>query len=249
MFFKKNKTNLGFTLIEVIVVMGVFLFIIGVAISIFISVVQNQKKVLSEQQLISQISYVEEYMSKALRMAAVDNTANGSCVPKGYIYLLTDHDNDNQTFEGIRFFNQSSGDCQEFYIDNTADSLHPVLKELKGSEPGYRASNNDGAIAITSAGLKINYVKFSINGKDGTVAGQGCADNPTSCGASNADTVQPRVTMLFNIGVSNDNQATNVNCSPITVCPLGDMCDVSTHRCLTTTTVQTTVSQRNLNIK
>ena len=64
------NNNKGFTLIELIVVMTVFLLVIGAAMGIFISIVQNQKKILSEQELLNQISYVEEYMSKALRWMA-----------------------------------------------------------------------------------------------------------------------------------------------------------------------------------
>ena len=104
--------NRGFTLIELIVVIAVFVFIIGAAIGIFLSVVQNQKKILAEQQFMNQISYAEEYMSKALRMAAVD--IDGSCLidphgsnqsNPGYIYLLTRYDTSKGLFKGIKFKN------------------------------------------------------------------------------------------------------------------------------------------------
>ena len=49
----------GFTIIEMVVVMAVFLFIVGAAISIFISVIQNQRRVLAEQQTLNQISYLQ----------------------------------------------------------------------------------------------------------------------------------------------------------------------------------------------
>ena len=84
--------------------MAVFLFIIGAAIGIFLSIVQSQKRVLSEQQLLNQISYAQEHMSKALRMA---NTAiDDSCIPKGYVYLLTRYNTNSQLFGGIKFINQ-----------------------------------------------------------------------------------------------------------------------------------------------
>ena len=85
---ENTKNSAEFTIIELIVVMTVFLFIIGAAIGIFISIVKSQKKVLVEQQLVNQVSYVKEYMSKALRAAKVDSIGDylGN---KGDIYLLT----------------------------------------------------------------------------------------------------------------------------------------------------------------
>ena len=166
------------------VVMAVFLFIIGAAMGIFISIVQNEKRVLSEQQLINQISYVEEYMSKALRMATTDK--DGSCLLDSqnnsypnYIYLLVNWSSD--AYSGIKFLNQSdtnsSGDpiCQEIFLENG------VLYEVKGNNP---------QVALTSlTNLKINSIKFAING----------STNQTLLGASNTDLVQPRVTILLNI--------------------------------------------------
>ncbi len=221
LFIAKKR---GFTLIEMAVVMGVFLFIIGAAISIFISVVQNQKKVLAEQQLINQVSYVEEYMSKALRMAAADTA--GNCIPLGtggvkYIYSLTRYDSEVNLFRGIVFYNQSSGDCQEFFLDPT-NSAYPVLKELKGAL-GTRNNDIETATAITSTNLQITDLKFAINGSNGSVGSTYCP-NSSLCAISSADPVQPKVTMLFKIKVAGDPQ------DPIR-------------------TIQTTVSQRNLNVK
>ena len=41
---KDEKIKRGFTIIELIIVMAVFLFVIGAAIGIFISIVKNQKR-------------------------------------------------------------------------------------------------------------------------------------------------------------------------------------------------------------
>jgi len=240
----------GFTLIEVIVVMGVFLFIVGAAIGIFISVVQNQKKVLAEQQLISQVSYIEEYMSKALRMAAADES--GLCLEKGgttaepikYIYSLTRFDGDTQLYSGIRFLNQSSAQCQEFFLDKA--ELYPVLKELKGDTTGVVNTDDGSAIDITSSGVQIDEVRFSINGSSGgNFTSDSC--NPTGqCGATSADPVQPRVTILLNILIPNTNGAA---CDINTPCNSGQKCHLATSKCASVKTIQTTVSQRNLNVK
>lgn len=143
----------GFTLVELMVVMAVFLFVIGGAIAIFISIIQQQRRILSEQELLNQTSYVMEYMSKALRMAKNDTA--GSCLIDGsgnsylkYNYLLG-HQNGNY-YEGIKFINASNGNiCQEFYLNSG------ILWEKKAEA---------GAVALTSAGLNIKSLKFALNG-------------------------------------------------------------------------------------
>lgn len=249
-YFKNGKPLTGFTIVELIIVIAVFMFIIGAAISIFISIFQHQKRVLSEQEFINQISYVEEYMSKALRVAKVAQTSfDTECLGEsnaGYIYLLTRYDQALGTYRGIKFVNQTSTDtsgnplCQEFFLDNTTDSSRPVLKELKNS------SNDNDAVALTSSNLQINYIKFAINGSDGS--SQGCV-NTDQCGALVSDSVQPRVTILLNISMQGDSQLTKTTCSQTTDCLANNACDLSTHLCVPTRTIQTTVSQRNLKVQ
>jgi len=203
-------------LIELIVVMAVFLFVIGAAVGIFISIVQNQKKVLAEQEFLNQISYVEEYMSKALRMANVAIYDN--CIPSGYIYLLTHYNLASGLFRGIKFINQSDNNaCQEFFLAGAGTAADPyILKELN-------STNGSDAVAITPPNLQfdpMNPIRFSINGSDGSAVNCGNLDQ---CGASDMDTVQPKVTILMNVKIAGD-------------CPTCNR------------TIQTTVSQRNLNV-
>lgn len=192
----KKESWRAFTLIELVVVMAAFLFIIGAAAGIFLSIVQNQKRVLSEQKLLNQISYAEEYMSKALRMAMVDTDGTacfGDSKYAGYIYLLTH--GDSGSYEGIKFINQSdnNGACQEFFLDTTG-----VLEETDGG---------GSPVALTSTDLKINFISFALNGLNNL------------SGTSYSDAVQPRVTILLNVSIPGEAAKT----------------------------IQTTVSQRNLN--
>jgi prepilin-type N-terminal cleavage/methylation domain-containing protein len=226
---KLMKLSKGFTLIELIVVMAIFLFVIGAAVSIFISIVQYQKRVLSEQELLNQISYTEEYMSKALRMAKTE--LNEDCLTDsqnndypGYIYLLTRYDQQSGLYQGIKFINQSEFDpvtglpiCQEFFLDN-CDPTNPnakVLCEKKG---------NNSPIPLTPANLNINSVKFSIDGADGSTSNGSCPNPPLECGASESDTTQPRVSILLSLQIPGDSTEP-------------------------TRIIQTTISQRNLNVK
>ncbi|TSC95047.1 MAG: hypothetical protein CEN87_59 [Parcubacteria group bacterium Licking1014_1] len=222
------KSSKGFTLIELIVVIAVFLFVIGAAIGIFISIMQHQKRILSEQELLNQASYIMEYMSKAMRMARKDLTGDcliddqGNSWP-GYVYLLTKPDNSTGFYKGVKFINQSDCDiegncaCQQFYaeyIDPNNHAMGFILKETKK----YNYSESDFPVFLTSNNLKINYIRFGVNGRNGCY-GAGCAN-----GAQESDDVQPRITVFLNIQTQgNESQ-------PIKK-------------------IQTTVSQRGLNIK
>lgn len=233
----------GFTIIELIVVIAVFMFIIGAAIGIFLSIVQSQKKILAEEEFLNQISYAEEYMSKALRMATVATTDD--CIPQGYIYSLTNYQFAGKYagfFTGIKFINQSDdGACQEFFLDAT-NPLHPALMSKR---------NDADAVAITSSGLQINSVRFSVNGSNG-----GTFTIPTNftctsslCGATNIDGIQPRVTILLNVIIPGSTSGIGTSCTSDTNCFNGGVCDLSVHKCVGTRTIQTTVSQRNLNVE
>ena len=205
------KTSKGFTLIELIIVMAVFLFIVGAALGIFISIVQSQRRVLAEQQFLNQISYVEEHMSKALRMADTESALtdpenynnSNACLPPGYIYQLVNKV--GEVYTGIKFLNASDGDaCYKFYVGGTGTSGDPYIL--------YEQKNNGTAVPLNSTNLIINSIRFSINGGDDTVGG---AFASTSASVQ----PQPKVTILINVNVNG----------------------------LSSKTIQTTVSRRNLN--
>lgn len=185
---QKNK---GFTLIEVMVVTAVILFVIGAAVTVFIAIIQYQRRTLAEQELLSQTSYLTEYMSKALRMAKKDLAGDclideyGNHYP-GYNYLLTRKDMTSGFYKGIKFINQSDNEsCEEFYFDNS-DPNSPILKEARWNERTLLSTTS-----LTSTKLKVNAVRFGINGTPGRNTGVD--------GASEADNKQPRVSIVIDI--------------------------------------------------
>lgn len=177
----KKQNHAGFTLVELVVVISVFLLVVGAATSIFISVVSNQKKILAEQEVLSQISYTIEYMSKGLRMAKQD--IEGNCLGFGnYNYLFTRPNSDAGKYEGIKFVNQSDNDaCTEYFLDKT-DPGNISLKEIK---------NNGSAVSFTSSKLKITQVEFRING----------LNIIDYMGSFSGDKKQPRVTIFLDVAM------------------------------------------------
>ena len=172
----KREIKSGFTIIELIIVLAVFFVVIGGAVGIFISMIQQQRKVLSEQELLNQTTYIEEYMSRLIRAVAIDPT--GSCLGSngvnypGYYYLLTHYDSALGFYQGIKFISNANV-CEEFFLDTDG-----VLKEIKDSGMPQN---------ILSSRFTIDHARFVINGDKNLI------------GASNNDLIQPRVTILLDI--------------------------------------------------
>ena len=192
------KENRGVTVIELVVVLAVFMLIISVTVSIFILIVQQQRKILTEQAFLNQASYAIEYMSRSLRDGIKD--APGNCLGAsfaGYYYLLTHFDSVDGFYQGVKFITKDNI-CQEFFLDTNS-----VLKEIK---------NGQSAQNILSGKFKIKYVRFIING------------DKNLTGASENDSVQPRVTISLDIQFqTNSNQQERI--------------------------IQTTISQNILNVQ
>lgn len=133
---KKTK-NRAYTLIEIMVGVAIFSLIIAASSGIFISVLKSQRRILAEQELLGQTSYVLEYMSRAMRMAKKD--LNGDCISAKLNY--------EKTSSGIKFKNYKDN-CQEFYL-----------------EGGQLKENRGGVISeLTSASLKV--ISFNIGPND-----------------------------------------------------------------------------------
>lgn len=141
---KKNYST-GFTLVEIIVTITVFSLIFGIVSSMFVSAIKSQKKSLVSQELLSQASYVMEYVSRHLRMAKNYNIASVGCVNNGYNYEITRGGN------GVKFANyEDPSCCWEFYLENNR-----LNRGITGT--GCYSSN----VPLTSANLTVD--KFSIS--------------------------------------------------------------------------------------
>ncbi|MEK7124264.1 MAG: prepilin-type N-terminal cleavage/methylation domain-containing protein [Patescibacteria group bacterium] len=179
------KKEAGFTLLELVVVLALFVMILDISVSIFISIVKHQRRIFQEQEFLNQASYIEEYISKALRTSLKDPT--GTCIRDGvtaypgYIYLLTRFTGAN--YNGIIFLSDSNV-CQEFFLDET-DGL---LKERKNAWTASETTQE-----ILSSKFTIENIRFIING------------NSILNGASDQDARQPRVTLLMKIKMELDD--------------------------------------------
>lgn len=145
----KYKSGGGFTLVEMLVAIFVFIIVLGASSAIFVDIIRNQKRALANQELLNQTSYVLEYMGRAIRMAKKDDINGPNCCPLGYKvnYELTHGD------QGIIFRNYEDK-CQEFFWDVNDHTL----KEVKGGV---------GPISLTSTSSDV--VSFKIGPPDSWV--------------------------------------------------------------------------------
>jgi len=127
----------AFTSVELPVVTGIFSLIVGAISGLFISGVSSQKRILAEQELLSQTSYVIEYMSRALRMAKKDD---GTCIGDKLNYKIEG--------AGIKFRNYKD-ECQKFYLEGG---------QLKESRAGT-------ILPLTSTALRINSFRLNSSGE------------------------------------------------------------------------------------
>ena len=135
----------GFTLIEMVTAVAIFAVLTATLTGFFVSAVQSQQKTLASQELIDNISYNLEYLSRAMRMAKKD--IDGDCITATNNYQAT------RSGAGIKFKNYQDN-CQEFFVEGGK------LKETKNGV------TND----LTPPNLEI--VSFSITGSESWGQGQ-----------------------------------------------------------------------------
>lgn len=162
----------GYTLIEIMVAVGIFMLVIAAPTGFFVSAIKGQQKSLASQELFDNTSYILEHMSRALRMAKkelnctnkTDPSTCGCLKNSGYgsNYEIT------QDGKGIKFNNYQDV-CQEFFWD----AIDNRLKESK---------NGGTPLPLTSNNLEV--LSFKIGPTD-------------SWGQNNNE--QPRVTMFLKI--------------------------------------------------
>lgn len=138
MFHDSCLMKKGYTLIEILVAISIFLIVIAAPTGFFVTSIKGQKKALASQELLDNVSFTLEYMSRAIRMAKKDK--GGDCIDKKLNYQET------YFGQGIKFLNYQN-ECQEIFLDGDGR-----LKEsINGSAP----------VPLTSDDLYITYFKIA----------------------------------------------------------------------------------------
>lgn len=145
--FPKKIKNHGFTIVEMLIGVMIFVIIVTIVVRIFLSSFQGQRRFSAFQTVFEQSSYLMEYMSRSLRMAKKElscsnknNPSTCSCLKSsgyGYNYELTRQGN------GVKFID-SQNQCREFFLDQSLGRL----KEVAGSQEQFLTGSNTQVAAF-----------------------------------------------------------------------------------------------------
>lgn len=119
----KMKKEEGLTLIEILVVIGVFSGLMTVITGIFLTNLEMQRRTMAVQRTIGEISYAIEYMGRNIRMAR--NDEDGSCLregEQGFTYGIPSEGN------GIKFINHHD-QCVKFFLDEDEGVVKKGIRE------------------------------------------------------------------------------------------------------------------------
>jgi len=141
---KKVKNNKGVSLIELIVAVTIFSFLMLAATSIFKMVIDGQRNSISAQNVQENIRYAMEKMGKEIRMAQRSDTA---CIATGVNKVFNTAGSSSELY-----FENKDGQCITYYLD--------VSGRLK-----ITVSNGLIVIAddfITPNKIQVSNLKFNV---------------------------------------------------------------------------------------
>ncbi|GBD33740.1 hypothetical protein HRbin34_00024 [bacterium HR34] len=112
--FNYLKNEKGYTLVEVLSALAVASIVVTTAMSLFINAFSTQVKVVQRNDIILELNYLINYMSRNLRMAQYDESGECGKVDSNYNQVK----NSMVNTENQIYFKNQEGNCQGFYLDN-----------------------------------------------------------------------------------------------------------------------------------
>ncbi len=146
------KKERGFTLIEMLVATAVFILVGGVALNLLVSSIGAQRSALESQTLVDQVSFVAEYMSRAIRQAEKNISNLHDCLESGF--------NLNYEVSGggqILTFLDKDEICREFSLGGDA------IRERRSGD--HAAANFGAYIPLTSDDILVQDLRFLVEGE------------------------------------------------------------------------------------
>ena len=185
-----KKSSAGFTLVEVLVAIIIFITVMTLATGLFVYSLENHKKSLVYQEIFSQASFAMEYMIRGIRMAKKQktNTEPIKCFHNDFIghnYQLTPDAPDRLKFIKWSYFaliedeDYGSFVCYEFFKEwDSVNEIYRLMKRKGSSLP----------VPLTSTRLNVKSLNFLVQGD--------LTDDPTH-------QYQPKVTIVLEIEARN----------------------------------------------
>ena len=159
MNFKNNK---GFTIIETMISIGIFLIIVTIGMEALLNSSFIHSKSESQRSGIDSLSFMMEDMSRNIRMGS-----QYSCTDDAGNDFVGDCNSQHQYGEGISFkpSNSDNGHKITYYLDGSGDLLKVVdgvSSQLNPTDVNFFSDNNptDSSFTITGASSTDSYQPF-----------------------------------------------------------------------------------------
>lgn len=156
MFLQNKKSNKGFSLVELLVAMTIFVLIALMIMETFFSVMENRRKVRAVEQDVEDARYAMELMAKTVRMSSVFYSSVGS----------------------IEFYDYSQAGCYRYRMNNgriikdgpgIAEQTTTADEKLKVTNCSFNGSENSAR--ITGDGV-VHSLSFDVIESDANTMGQ-----------------------------------------------------------------------------
>ncbi len=164
----KSKES-GFTLVEMLVATALFGLLVGLVFQLFISSFSVQRNTLSIQESANQISFVAEYMERALRQARKESANPAACLTgagRGWNYEVS------AANDSITFLDRDNL-CRKFSFDPVGQQ---IFEEVSTDN---QAAHFTGAEPLTPGTMAVTGFRIEQRGAD------------------EQDNEQPRVTLVI----------------------------------------------------
>ena len=150
-FWNQNKKEKGFTIIELIVSVGVFSVVMVIAAGSLLSVISANRKAQSLKSVLNNLSFAVESMSRSMRVGSIYH-----CGDKTPFDVVSDCSGNGDNFLA---FEASDGD-----INDPKDQI--VYRLENGSIKRSKDGGNSYAL-VTAPEVVIDNLKFIVRDTDG----------------------------------------------------------------------------------
>lgn len=183
---KINNHNQGFSLIEMIVALGIFSIVVTTAVGSLIVVISNNQKLQAEQSAMTNLAFALDSMTREIRMGYAyvcgginspnTNASVGGGIGKIFKDDSTDHDSlsDDEvkdcssgadTVNGDNYRGISFVEGGESLSDGTSNNRILYYYDATNKKI-MRRVGNDKAESIISSGIDITNARFYVTGSD-----------------------------------------------------------------------------------
>lgn len=181
--------NQGFTLIEMIVSLGIFSIVVTTAVGAMLILISTNQQLQSEQNVMTNLSFALDTMTREIRTGynyyCTSNTAQINFHENiGAAVNDCDSGREGNTKQGVSFYEGGKS------LTGASSATRIIYYYDAGTESIYRKIGGDSAQAIVSSGLAITDAQFYVTG--------------TTLG----DTEQPTVTIYLEAQDVNDDSKT-----------------------------------------